>query len=139
MSREDAEAWATHWTESMARTAQAEIDTESRRVSFHNCVGRGDEVAEDGRFLLMYSVMADVAPERNAEAVRAIRDALEGQGLEIQGYRSDPSVNPANVVDARHPEDHQSVSAEDHEEGRLLLTVDTPCLLPPDVEQQQFG
>ncbi|TDC20272.1 hypothetical protein E1265_22480 [Streptomyces sp. 8K308] len=139
MSRSEAEEWAVHWADSMARTADADIVSDTEMASFHNCVGRDDEVADDGRFFLMYSVRADIAPERRAEAVRAIRDRLEEAGLEIQGFRSDPEVTPANAVDAWHPEDHQSVTAEDNGDAQLLLTVETPCLLPPGVEQQQFG
>ncbi|RBM07303.1 hypothetical protein DEH69_24950 [Streptomyces sp. PT12] len=138
MSRSDAEAWAAHWTESMARTARAEIDHETERIRFSDCVGRNDEVADDGRFPLMYSVRANIAPERRAEAVRNIRDALAEQGLVIQGYRSDPSMNPANAVGAWHPEDHPTITAEDSGDDQLLLIADTPCLLPPGVEQQQL-
>ncbi|MFD5317099.1 hypothetical protein [Streptomyces sp. NPDC127098] len=139
MSREEAEEWTAHWAESMARSGEAELDLETVRSNFLDCVGDNDEVADDGRFTHSYSVQARIEPERDAEAIRAIRDALEQNGLRIQGYRSDPSVSPANLVDAWHPEDHQSVTAEDHEEGRLLFIIRTPCLLPPGVEQQQFG
>ncbi|WP_049571941.1 hypothetical protein [Streptomyces sp. SBT349] len=138
MSRTDAQEWAVHWIGSMARTAEAEVDPETVRINFSDCVGRNDEMADDGRFNLRYSVRADIAPERRAAAVRDIRDALVEQGLEIEGYRSDPSLSPANVVGARHPEDHQSVTAEDNGEDQLLLIVSTPCLLPPGVEQQQL-
>ncbi|WP_243745234.1 hypothetical protein [Streptomyces hainanensis] len=138
MTKEEAEEWAAHWTESMARTAQADIDPESVRARYIDCVGANDEVAGDGRFYLMYSARADLESERRAEAVRAIRDTLEENGLEIRGFRADPSVTPANAVDAWHPKDHQSVTAEDNGDSQLLLTVDTPCLLPPGVEQQPF-
>ncbi|GAB2894595.1 hypothetical protein GCM10022245_32330 [Streptomyces mayteni] len=139
MTRDEADEWTTHWAESMARSAGAELALETVRSSFLDCVGQNDEVADDGRFTHSYSVLANIEPERNVEAIRSIRDALESNGLEIQGYRSDPSLNPANLVDARHPEDQQSVTAEDHEEGQLLFIIRTPCLLPPGVEQQQFG
>ncbi|WP_159029809.1 hypothetical protein [Streptomyces marincola] len=138
MSEPDAQEWVVHWTESMARTARAEIDPESRRVDFSPCVGGNDEVVNDGRFHLRYSVRADIAPERRADAVRDIRDALLERGLEIEGYRSDPTLYPANALGARHPRDQQWVTVEDNGENQLLLIVHTPCLLPPGVEQQEL-
>ncbi|MFR9724170.1 hypothetical protein ACL02R_12520 [Streptomyces sp. MS19] len=138
MSEEEAEEWAAHWTESMARTAQARIDIGTVRARFFHCVGENYEMADDGRFTHRYSVWADIEPERRAEAVRAIRADLEERGLEIQGYRSDPSEDPANALDAWHPQDHQGVTVQDSGASQLLFVVKTPCLLPPGVEQQQL-
>ncbi|WP_345039090.1 hypothetical protein [Streptomyces sannanensis] len=138
MTKEKAEAWAKHWTESMARTAQAEIDPGSANASFTNCIGKNNESADDGRFTLSYNVRAKLPKDRHAEAIRMIRDALEQQGFEIAGYRSDPTLDPANLVDARHPKDRHFVSAGDLNDQLLTLIVDTPCLLPPGAEQQQF-
>ncbi len=45
---------------------------------------------------------------------------------------------PANAVDAKHPEDQQFVSVGSVGEDLLVFSVVTPCLLPPGVEQQQF-
>ncbi|MFE3738064.1 hypothetical protein [Streptomyces sp. NPDC059134] len=142
MSKEKAEEWARHWTESMARTAQAEIESETDpdlpAAKFTDCVGKNNEVADDGRFTLRYSVRAKLPRERQAEAIRAVRDTLKAKGFEIQGYRSDPSKDPVNLVDAKHPKDHQFVSVEDLDDKRILLVVSTPCLLPPGVEQQDL-
>ncbi|AXG82784.1 hypothetical protein DVK44_20770 [Streptomyces paludis] len=142
MSKVKAEEWARHWTESMARTAKAEIqpetDPELSAASFTHCVGERDEVAGDGRFTLRYSVRAKLPKKQHAQAIRAIRDTLKRKGFEIVGYRSDASKNPANLVDAKHPEDHQAISAEDIDDSLLVLIVNTPCLLPPGVSQQQF-
>ncbi|MER7998068.1 hypothetical protein [Streptomyces sp. NPDC095613] len=142
MSREETEEWARHWTESMARTAKAEIESETDpelpAANFTNCVGANGESADDGRFTLRYSVRAKLAKSQHAEGIRAIRDTLKQKGFEIQGYRSDPSKDPANLVDASHPEDRHSVSAEDLNEELIVLIVNTPCLLPPGAKQQQF-
>ncbi|MFJ7998523.1 hypothetical protein ACIQ7D_15460 [Streptomyces sp. NPDC096310] len=142
MSKEKAEEWARHWTESMARTAQAEIepetDPELPAANFTNCIGKNGESADDGRFTLRYSVRAKLPRERQAEAIRAVRDTLKEKGFEIQGYRSDPSKDPANLVDAKHPKDHQFVSAGDLDDKRIVLIVSTPCLLPPGVKQQDL-
>lgn len=140
MSKEKAEEWAKHWTESMTRTAKATVEPRTARgqADFTNCVGKNGESADDGRFTLSYSVRAALPRTRHAEAIRDIRDALKSQGFEIQGYRSDPSKDPANLVDAKHPKDRHFVSAEDVDENLLVLIVVTPCLLPPGAKQQQF-
>ncbi|WP_234314770.1 hypothetical protein [Streptomyces sp. NRRL F-5135] len=142
MSKKKAEEWAKHWIESMARTAGAEIRTETEpdapAAKFTDCVGENNEIADDGRFTLRYDVHAYLARNRQTEGIRAIRDTLKAKGFEIQGYRSDPTMNPVNLVDAKHPNDHQFVSVEDLNDELILLTVSTPCLLPPGAKQQQF-
>ncbi|MEV8117207.1 hypothetical protein AB0O69_20290 [Streptomyces xiamenensis] len=140
MSRDDAEAWAEHWIESLARTAGGEVNDDTKKINFMECLGKNDELAEDGRFEHSYSARVELPAEEHARAVIAIRDTLEEKGFDIQSYRSDPSVAPANLLQTRHPEDRQSVTASDfpENENQLLLIVRTPCLLPPDVEQQQF-
>ncbi|MFE2937471.1 hypothetical protein ACFXKG_00110 [Streptomyces sp. NPDC059255] len=142
MGKKKAEEWARHWTESMARTAKAEIepgtDPEVPAANFTNCTGKNGESADDGRFTLRYSVRARLPQSQHAEAVRTIRDTLKEQGLEIQDFRSDPTASPPNLLYARHPANHQFISVRDSDEERLVLIVSTPCLLPPGAEQQQF-
>ncbi|MDX2562557.1 hypothetical protein PV371_23285 [Streptomyces sp. TX20-6-3] len=138
MSRQKAEEWADHWTSSMARTAGAEVVESTRQANFSDCLGKGGESADDGRFTLRYNLRAKLPGDRQAAGVRAIRDELKKQGFEIQGYRSDPAKNPVNLVDARQPEQRFAVSAEDLDDQLIVLVVSTPCLLPPDAEQQEF-
>ncbi|WP_286253580.1 hypothetical protein [Streptomyces graminofaciens] len=138
MTKEKAEAWAKHWTESMARTAKAEIAPGTATANFTNCLGKKNESADDGRFTLSYNARVKLPKKQHAEAIRAIRDALKKQGFEIVGYRSDSKQKPANLVDAKHPTDHQFVSAGDVTDELLTLVVSTPCLLPPDAKQQEF-
>ncbi|WP_244176733.1 hypothetical protein [Streptomyces albus] len=138
MSKEKAEKWAKHWTESMARTAKAEIVPKSHTANFSKCIGKNNEIADDGRFNLSYHIRAKLSKERHADAIRAVRDKLEEEGFEIVGYRSDPKVRPANLVDAKHPKQRHFVSAGDVSDDLLTLIVRTPCLLPPGVKQQQL-
>ncbi|GAA0610845.1 hypothetical protein GCM10010394_45880 [Streptomyces crystallinus] len=140
MSKEKAEEWAKHWTDSMTRTAKATLDPKTAKptADYSNCTGKNGESADDGRFTLHYSVRATLPRAQHAKAIRAIRDTLEEQGFKIQGYRSDPSKDPANLVDATHPKEHHFVSAGDVAEDLLVLIVATPCLLPPGANQQQF-
>ncbi|MFJ2110994.1 hypothetical protein ACIOEX_03555 [Streptomyces sp. NPDC087850] len=142
MSKKKAEEWARHWTESMARTAKAQIEPETDpdvpAADFTECIGKSGESADDGRFTLSYNMRARLPKDQHADAIRAIRDTLEEKGFEIVGYRSDPSKDPANLVDAKHPKDRQFVSAGDVSDNLLTLIVSTPCLLPPGAEQQQW-
>ncbi|MFJ2444573.1 hypothetical protein ACIOWG_29940 [Streptomyces sp. NPDC087658] len=142
MSKKKAEEWARHWTQSMARTAKAEIvpetDPDLPAAEFTNCIGSKGESSDDGRFTLRYSVRAKLPQLQHAEAVRAVRDTLKKQGLTIQDFRNDPAVSPPNLLYAQHPENHQFISVRDSDEEHLVLIVSTPCLLPPGAEQQQW-
>ncbi|GAA3393750.1 hypothetical protein GCM10017752_36070 [Streptomyces roseoviridis] len=138
MSKAEAEAWAEHWTESMARTAEAEIIPADRQANFHDCSGKNGESADDGRFVLMYDARAKLPRARQAAGIRAIKAELEKRGFEIVGYRSDPTMDPANLVDAKQPKERFFVSAGDLDDELITLIVHTPCLLPPGVEQQEF-
>lgn len=142
MSKEKAEEWAKHWTDSMVSTARARLDPpETARPSadFTDCVGRNGETADDGRFDLSYSVRGTLPRADHAAAVTAIKDTLKKKGgFEIQTFVVNEDEEPANVVDARHPEDRQFVSVGSVDKNLLVFVVNTPCLLPPGVDQQQF-
>ncbi|WP_335938686.1 hypothetical protein [Streptomyces sp. PTD5-9] len=140
MSREKAEEWAKHWTDSMVRTARARIDpkTARRTADFTDCIGRNGESAEDGRFTLSYSVRGTLPRSEQARAVTDIKDTLKAKGFEIQSFGINQDREPVNVLDAEHPKDRQFVSVGSVSENLLVFIVSTPCLLPPGVEQQKF-
>ncbi|WP_240138999.1 hypothetical protein [Streptomyces sp. MUM 178J] len=139
MSKEKAEAWAQHWVESMARTTKSEIIPNTSKANFTNCTGKNGETAEDGRFTLMFNARAKLPRSQYTKAVKALRNELETQGFKIVGYEEGPGQERgAYGVQASHPKDRQYVSAGDVAEDQWSLSVDTPCLLPPDAEQQQF-
>uniref|UniRef100_A0AAU2VLI3 Uncharacterized protein n=1 Tax=Streptomyces sp. NBC_00008 TaxID=2903610 RepID=A0AAU2VLI3_9ACTN len=140
MSREKAEKWAKHWTDSMVGTAHAHLDPKSARptADFTNCVGSDNEEADDGRFTLSYSVRGTLPRARHARAVTDIEKTLKDKGFDIQSFEVDLDTEPANVVDAKHPEDQQFISVGSVGKDLLVFVVSTPCLLPPGVDQQQF-
>ncbi|MGW1183760.1 hypothetical protein ACWD7Y_32415 [Streptomyces drozdowiczii] len=140
MSKEKAEKWAKHWADSMVGTAHARLDPKTARptASFTDCIGRNNEVADDGRFTLRYSVRGTLPRSDHAAAVTAIKDTLKKKGFEIQTFVVNEDEEPANAVDARHPEDHQFISVGSVDKDLLVFIVVTPCLLPPGVDQQQF-
>ncbi|MER7517113.1 hypothetical protein [Streptomyces sp. NPDC126499] len=138
-SREKAQAWAEHWTESMARTAKAEIVPATHQANFTDCLGKNGESADDGRFTLMYNVRAKLPQAEQEEGIRAITTELKAQGFRIVGSVSDASAARGRyLVQAEHPNDRQYVSAGDVSDELISLSVDIPCLLPPGVEQQEL-
>ncbi|WP_314615507.1 hypothetical protein [Streptomyces stackebrandtii] len=139
MSRDKAQAWAKHWTESMARTARAEIVPSTHQANFTNCLGKNGESAKDGRFTLAYNVRAELPKAEHAAGIQAITAELQAQGFKIVGSRSDAAADRGGyLVQAQHPKDRQYVSAGDVSDTRITLNVNTPCLLPPEAEQQEF-
>jgi hypothetical protein len=137
MSRRDAQTWAAHFTQSMARSAGAEIDTKSIDPRFHDCVGKHDEVVHDGRFDLTYWADAPLAQHRQGTGVAKIRDDLKARGYTIVSFRNDPSMDPAVALQAYSPDQHFSVDISGYTSpDALTISVSTPCLLPPGAEQQ---
>ncbi|MEW2547051.1 hypothetical protein AB0910_14940 [Streptomyces sp. NPDC047002] len=139
MSREDAQSWAAHFAQSIARSANAEVDAKSVRPQFSDCVGRNDEMAGDGRFTLTYRAHAPLAAQRHGSAAAKIKDDLEQRGLEIMSFRNDASLDPAVVLEARSQDKHFSIDVSGYRSpDELHLVVFTPCLLPPGAKQQQL-
>lgn len=139
MSKEKAQAWAQHWVESMARTTKAEIIPATAKANFTSCTGKNGETADDSRFTLMFNARAKLPRARYSEAARALKSELEAQGFKVVGYQEGPGQERGTYgVQARHPKDKHYVSAGDVADDQWSLSVDTPCLLPPDAEQQKF-
>ena len=139
MSKEDAEKWARHFTESMARSAEVKIAEKTVEPTFHECVGRNDEVAEDGRFNLDYYARAPLPVADHPKAVRKIQTDLEKRGYKIDGYQEIEGEEPSVILDASSPDKGFSLSVRGyHPDDELFFSVSTPCLLPPGVEQQKF-
>lgn len=138
MSKKEAEKWARHFTESMARSAKVEISEETVNPTFHECVGENNEVASDGRFILDYYARASLAVADQAEAVKRVKVDLEKRGYKIR-FHEKGGDKPVVILDASDPKKGFSVAAEGHSpDDELLFSVSTPCLLPPGVEQQKF-
>jgi hypothetical protein len=139
MSRADAKAWAAHFTESMARSAGAEIDPKTIDPGFYDCVGKHDEVMNDGRFNLNYYAHAPLAREKQGDAVRRIMADLKKRGYRIDSFRDDETVEPAVVLEAYSPDKDFFIDVSGYKSpDSLTLTVMTPCLLPPGVKQQRL-
>ncbi|MBM9506819.1 hypothetical protein [Actinacidiphila acididurans] len=139
MSRQDAQTWAAHFTQSMARSAGVGIQEKSIDPQFHNCIGKHDEVVNDGRFDLTYRAEARLAPSLQGSAVARIRDDLKKRGYQITSFRDDNSVQPAVVLQAYSPDQHFSVDVSGYTSPDVLdFAVSTPCLIPPGAKQEKL-
>ncbi|RKT17585.1 hypothetical protein BX285_1963 [Streptomyces sp. 1114.5] len=130
-ARQDAQDWAQHMTEYMAQTAGVTLDPGSVEPFFSDCVGKHDEVREDGRYKLSYAVYSSAAREQHPEAVRKIRTMLEQQGFKIDGYREDIDGKVDTILDASQASSRYLVTVETTKGGLLAFSVRTPCLMPP--------
>ncbi|MFD8757123.1 hypothetical protein ACFV0O_40045 [Kitasatospora sp. NPDC059577] len=130
-ARQDAQDWADHMTAYMAQTAGVALDPGSAEPFFNDCVGRNDEVAEDGRYTMSYAVYSSAPLDRHPEAVRKVRTMLEQQGFTIDGYRETADGKVDTVVDASQASSRYLITVQTTTGGLLLFRVNTPCLLPP--------
>ncbi|MEE1788906.1 hypothetical protein PUR71_39305 [Streptomyces sp. SP17BM10] len=130
-ARQDAQDWAKHMTEYMAQTAGAVLDTGSTEPIFSDCVGKNDEVVNDGRYKLMYAVYSSTPLEQHPEAIRKVRTMLEQQGFKIDGYRESINGKVDTILDASQPSSRYLITVETTTGGLLAFRVRTPCLMPP--------
>ncbi|MFD4395193.1 hypothetical protein [Kitasatospora sp. NPDC058478] len=130
-ARQDAQDWAKHMTEDTAQTAGAALDPGSVEPLFSDCVGRNDEVREDGRYKLSYAVYSSTPLEQHPEAVRKVRTMLEQQGFKIDGYRESANGKVDTVLDASQASSRYLITVETTSGGLLAFRVRTPCLMPP--------
>ncbi|WP_225851217.1 hypothetical protein [Streptomyces sp. HPF1205] len=139
MSRADAQAWATHFTQSMARSAGVEIVKGTVKPEFNDCIGAHDELMHDGRYTLIYRAEAPLTREKQGDAARRVMADLKKLGYRIDSFRDDDSVDPPVVLEARSPEKNFTIDVSGYKSPQVLdFTVMTPCLLPPGVKQQKL-
>ncbi|MDQ8700924.1 hypothetical protein RCO28_00250 [Streptomyces sp. LHD-70] len=138
-SRESSLAWAREYTSAMARYAEVRItDHPASRKHFEECVGKNNEVADDGRYMLTYTAYAKIPDERHIGAVRKLRKALEEHGVRVTSHTERPET-PEVILYGTNDEQRFSLIADSvNPPGTLRLSVSTACFLPPGVKQQQF-
>lgn len=138
-SREDTLAWAKQYTSTMAHYAEVKIaDDPAPRAHFESCVGKNDEVADDGRFTLTYAAYARVPAAEHITAVKKLRKALKSHGVDVSDYSEDPE-RPAVTLFARNKEERFLIIADTVKPADTLrLSVSTSCFLPPGATQQKF-
>ncbi|MFI7098173.1 hypothetical protein ACIBK8_02240 [Streptomyces sp. NPDC050161] len=138
-SREDTLAWAKQYTATMAHHAQVDIaDDPAPRTHFEACIGKNDEVADDGRFTLSYATYARVPAGEQIAAVKKLRKALKSQGVDVSDYSEDPQ-RPAVTLYGKNTKERFLIVADTVKPANTLrLEVSTACFLPPGSEQQKF-
>ncbi|MDI3422144.1 hypothetical protein [Streptomyces luteolus] len=138
-SRADALAWAKEYTAAMAHYGEVKItDDPAPRTNFQDCVGKNDEVPEDGRYILVYATYVKLPQAQHIDTIRKVRKALEGHGVRITGHTERPEVPEAILYGKNDKEGSFIIADSVKPPDTIRLSVTTPCFLPPGVEQQQF-
>ncbi|MFH8404310.1 hypothetical protein ACH4FX_05980 [Streptomyces sp. NPDC018019] len=138
-SRADALAWAKSYTSTMAHYADVKIaDDLGPFTDFEACVGKNDEVADDGRFSLTYTVYAHLPREQHIAAVRKLRTALKDHGVDVTDYTEEAEAHKVTLYGKQRTEKFLIIADTVKPPNTLRLSVSTSCFLPPDAKQQQF-
>lgn len=141
-SEEQALREARKYTETLAGSSGVELSSGTAVKNVHDCVGKGDETAEDGRFILTYYIRGELPRQRHIAAARRLRKALEGQRITVDNLAERPGddrpvVLDGSVVGKRKERISLTVESVEGPDG-LQYVVTTPCYLPPGVKQQRF-
>ncbi|MFD7108151.1 hypothetical protein [Streptomyces celluloflavus] len=137
-SRAESLTWAKQYTSTMAHYAEVKTGhTFGPFTDFEECIGKNDEVADDGRYTLTYTVYADLPLAAHIPAVRKLRTALEKHAdVKITGFQEKDSEV---TLYGRHDGENFSLIADTVKPPNTLrLSVSTPCFLPPEAKQQKF-
>jgi hypothetical protein len=143
MAKDEALRWAKDYTEYMAKLTDVELLPDTEKVHFEDCLGKNDEVAEDGRYSLFYYIYSPAPATDHTRIVRQLRRDLPQRGYEVVDYREFKNAYESSIFAARNKKNDYTVEAETVGSGktkpqRFSFAVRTPCMLPPGVKQQQF-
>ncbi|MDT0460155.1 hypothetical protein RM550_31300 [Streptomyces sp. DSM 41527] len=138
-SRADTLAWAKRYTSVMAHYAQVDIAQDpAPRTHFEDCIGKGDEVADDGRFTLTYATYARLPVQEHTAAVRKLRAELKKHGVDVSDYAEDRDRPAVTLYGKNESEGFLIIADTVKPANTLRLSVSTGCFLPPGAEQQKF-
>ncbi|MEU6541827.1 hypothetical protein [Streptomyces sp. NPDC046859] len=143
MAKDEALRWAKDYTAYMAKLTDVELLPDTEKVHFEDCLGKNDEVAEDGRYSLFYYVYSPAPASDHTRIVRRLRSELPKRGYEVTDYREFKNAYESAILGARNKKNNYTVEADTVGSGknkpqRFSFAVRTPCMLPPGAKQQQF-
>ncbi|WP_055623435.1 hypothetical protein [Streptomyces sp. JHA19] len=142
-AKDDALRWARESTASMAELTDVKLLPDTEKVHFEDCLGKNDEVAEDGRYSLFYYIYSPAPATDHTRIVRRLRSDLTERDYEVTAYREFKNAYESAMLWARNKKNNYAVEADtvglgEDEPQRFSFAVRTPCLLPPGVKQRQF-
>jgi len=138
-SQEDSSSWAKKFVSAMARHAEVKISHDpAPRKRSNTCVGKNDEVPEDGRYTLTYTAYADLPADQHIASVRKLSEALKKHGVRITGVTERPETPEVILFGESEKEGYTLIADTVKPPNTLRLSVTTPCYLPPGAKQQQF-
>ncbi|MFJ4756667.1 MULTISPECIES: hypothetical protein [unclassified Streptomyces] len=143
MAKDEALRWAKDYTAYVAKLTDVELLPDTEKVLFEDCLGKNDEVAEDGRYSLFYYIYSPAPASDHTRIVRRLRSELTERDYEVTAYREFKSSYESAILWARNKKNNYTVEADTVGSGKLKpqrfsFAVRTPCMLPPGVKQQQF-
>ncbi|MFF4521575.1 hypothetical protein [Streptomyces bluensis] len=142
-SEKQALSEAQQYTEAMARYSGVVLSSGTAVKDVYDCVGKDDEIAEDGRFTLTYHIKGELPREKHIAAARRLSKALEGHRITVDSLDERPGDDRPVILDGSvvgKQKERISLTVESIEApDGLQYVVTTPCYLPPGVRQQRFG
>lgn len=138
-SREKAEYDARALIDQLTEVIDTHIDPATVHRSFRDCVGKNGETADDGRFDLDYWVEAPLPGKKHNAALRVLKKKLKSESFTIKDYREGDWRHVLLYAKGGKDDFFVSVGAVRPPDERLVLSVTTPCFLPPGVEQEQVS
>lgn len=141
MSKKTATEWAQQFTADMANVADVTLDEKTADVKTYQCVGKNDEIIDDGRYDLYYTVYSHVPTDQHTTVVQKLRDKWKAMDYEISGYREYQDDYNDALVGAINNKNGFTVSAGSAGPAKkpsklILFSVRTPCMMPPDKTQE---
>jgi hypothetical protein len=123
----------------LADEVGAEVDTKTVVKNFRDCRGMEGETANDGRFYLSYLSQASLPRAQYNTALRTLRKKLEAEGYKVSDYREGDWRHIMLLARGGDANFFVRVGAMRPPYDRMILSVTTPCFLPPGVDQEQVS
>lgn len=123
----------------LAEEIGSEVDAKSVDKRFRDCIGKNNETANDGRFDLDYTVQAPLPRAQYNTALAKLKKTLEAEGYKVSAYREGDWRHILLYAKGGDANFFVSVGAMKPPYDRMILSVTTPCFLPPGKKQEEVS
>ncbi len=125
-------------TAGLAASAAVKVDAKPPSTQYTPCVGADGEKPTDARYQLLYYANLDVPPDLQEPADKRMRAYLTGRNYRIVGHVEASNHGSGFEIDARKNDwlvGLTSISVGEGPSNRVVVSVYSPCLLPPGAHQ----
>ncbi|WP_028813156.1 hypothetical protein [Streptomyces flavidovirens] len=123
----------------LAEEIGSEVDAKSVDKEFRDCIGKNNETANDGRFDLDYTVQTLLPRAQYNTALGKLKKRLEAEGYKVSAYREGDWRHILLYAKGGDANFFVSVGAMKPPYDRMILSVTTPCFLPPGTKQEEVS